>query len=291
MKALPEEAHRRRILLIVGVGRVGGALARRFLQVGHEVWVWDTRPLSPALTHELRHMGAKELSPATPMPCPDAVLFCVPEEAYDPAFLAVDSLGLAADIPFLVTSGLLPLETEGFLQHPLGRMHPAFAFPHPLVPLNCMEEMCFLVQGDPSCVDAARRLIADSEMTVVVPMNGNSDLYHAACVTASNLVASLGTMAEELLVLSGVESKDVPWLIRSLMGGVFRQGVLAGFRATITGPASRKDAKILEQEIRAFPEDMSVEAQWFALGNRLIGHQLGHQDFVAELDRLWGKLN
>jgi predicted short-subunit dehydrogenase-like oxidoreductase (DUF2520 family) len=228
-------------------------------------------------------MGGAEFSGYHTLDVPDAVLFCVPEEAYDQAFLSVCAPGLPLDVPFLVSSGFLPLDSLQPHGHPVGRMHPAFAFPHSLVPLTCMEDLCFLITGPPECLRAAQALVVGSSPALVHCTQEHHELYHAACVTASNLAAGLGTMAEDLFGGAGIELEGAHRLIRSLMGGVLRQGVQAGFRATITGPAARKDSEVVIRETRSFPADMQLEARWFNLGNQLVGHQLGHEEFVAEL--------
>ncbi len=283
MHTLPDQARHRQNLLVVGAGRVGGALARFFLHLGHRVQVRDCKPLPLALAHELRHMGLTDSSGDHTLEVPDAVLFCVPEEAYNRAFLSVCATRLSLDVPFLVTSGFLPLDSLQPHGHPVGRMHPAFAFPHSLVPLTCMEDLCFLVAGPPECLGAAQALVVGSSPALVHCTREHHELYHAACVTASNLAAGLGTVAEDLFGRAGIELDGAHRLIRSLMGGVMRQGVQAGFRAAITGPAARKDSKVVIRETQSFPEDMQIEAEWFNLGNQLVGHQLGHEEFVAEL--------
>jgi len=228
-------------------------------------------------------MGISDLSADPVLDIPGAVLFCVPDESYDQALGRLCASGLPPDIPFLISSGFVPLNSLHAHGHPLGRLHPAFAFPHSLVPLKCMEDLCFLVAGPSECLRAAQALVVGSSPALVQSTEEHHELYHAACVTASNLAAGLGTMAEDLFGRAGIELDAAHRLIRSLMGGVLRQGVQTGFRATITGPAARKDSAVVIRETQSFPENMKLESQWFHLGNQLVGHQLGHEEFVAEL--------
>lgn len=276
-------------LLVLGGGRVGASLTRKLLLSGHEVTLRDSEELPTSLRHDLTERGARLLAPRQSLgkskDCLSGVLLCTPDHATARTARQIIQEGLPPGAPLLITSGSLPLDSIPHGTHPLGRLHPASGFPSANLPVETLSGLCVVAQGDPEAVELARTIARSSGMHLIEVAHIDTLLYHAGCVTASNLTALIGIMAERLLEEAGIPFDQVPRLVGCLMQATLQHGHRDGFRKTVTGPASRGDFRTVLEELRAFPEELHEEGRWFALGNRLIASTLGNREFVDAVDR------
>jgi predicted short-subunit dehydrogenase-like oxidoreductase (DUF2520 family) len=240
---LPPTPRPRLTVGVVGVGRVGSALAVALSRAGHVVTAVS------GVSDASRRRAADRLPSAAVEPADDVVrhaelvLLTVPDDALAQV---VDGLaGVGAFRPgqiVLHTSGrhgldvLRPATNAGALALAL---HPAMTF------AGGAEDVERLV-GTSFGVTAPEEYRAVGE-ALVVEMGGEPVwvpedlrvLYHAALAWGANYLTTLVTTAADLLSQAGAERPDL--LLAPLLGAALDNALRRG-DAALTGPVSRGDA-------------------------------------------------
>ena len=271
-------------VLIVGVGRVGLSLARRFVSQGIVVTAWNEGPLGgPArVLPGARHLTS---APASPMTT-DLALLCVPENELPLAYEATRTVLSDPETPVLHTSGSMPARARPDDPRPQGRMHPAYGFPDEFVDPEALDSLCFLVEGDPSALTAATRLLQRANIQAVT---GRQDvdplLYHTACVLASNIVAAAVTVSQRLLGQSGLSQDGQHRIAMSLLRSVLANSTRTGsFQNALSGPAVRGDSKTVLAELARL-EQVCPEWSDLYLSGSIAVALLAGQEALASLLR------
>jgi predicted short-subunit dehydrogenase-like oxidoreductase (DUF2520 family) len=228
---------------VVGVGRVGSALAVALSRAGHHVVaVSGVSDASRRRAHD--RLPDAELLPADDVVrAADLVLLTVPDDA-----LAAVVEGLANVGAF--RRGQLVAHTSG--RHGLDVLAPATqqgALPlalHPVMTFAGGAEDVERLAGTSFGVTTPEPLRAVGE-ALVVEMGGEPVwvpeearvLYHAALAWGSNYLVTLVTTACDLLRLTGAERPDL--LLAPLLGAALDNALRRG-DAALTGPVARGDA-------------------------------------------------
>lgn len=240
---LPAERPARLVVGVVGVGRVGSALAVALSRAGHTVV--SVSGVSTAS----RRRAEERLPDAVVKPADDVVrdaelvLLTVPDDA-----LAQVVEGLANVGAF--RRGQIVVHTSG--RHGLDVLHPATekgALPlalHPVMTFAGGAEDVERLVGTSFGVTAPEPLRAVGE-ALVVEMGGEPVwvpedvrvLYHAALAWGANYLTTLVSTAADLLRDAGAERPDL--LLAPLLGAALDNALRRG-DAALTGPVSRGDA-------------------------------------------------
>jgi len=285
-------------LLILGAGHVGTNLARLFAAHGQDVTLWNAWPLDEAVQKALADAPkVTVLTGSLPaLPCSssgprsesladspiDLAVLSVSDDAVPTVARELDGAGLPASVPLLHCSGSLPVESVRTGARPVGRLHPAFAFPSPGLPLGTLSRVCFLLDGDDAATARATRLLAACGLRFVAA-SPDPVLYHAACVMAANFSALLGLAAGRLMESAGIAEQESRALLGSLMGGVLDQAVRDGFAASVSGPVARNDLKTILDEARAVGREAPELFSLFLEGNLTLARLLGRTQLADGL--------
>jgi len=277
--------------LILGAGRVGTNLARLLASHGHDVALWNAWPLEPAVEAALADstpvkvlVGRPFVFPGDPAEAVDLAILAVSDDAVPAVARELDAAGLPATVPMLHCSGALPVDTIRTRARPVGRVHPAFAFPLPGLPLHVLARICFLVDGDERATAPAVRLLTGCGLRFVAA-SPDPVLYHAACVMAANFTALLGMAAGRLMESAGISEPDGRALIGSLMGGVLDQAFQGGFGTSVSGPVVRNDLETILSEARAVGREVPELFSLFLEGNLSLARLLGRNQLADDLTR------
>jgi len=242
---------RRPRILVVGLGRLGGALASQLRRAGFPVWV-RTRSVSGRRTAKaLRLKEATESDLRRARVC----FLTVPDGAVAKVAAAVaPSLGPGAAL--VHCSGALPLDV---LHGPAGgRATGSF---HPLVAVSGAETP---LAGHAVAVATRSRWLAPELVRASralglaplrVPEAGRGAYHAGAALVASGLVALLDA-AVETWAAAGVEraaaERALLALMRSALAAVEARGLIRG----LTGPVVRGDADVVEAHLARLPADV-----------------------------------
>jgi predicted short-subunit dehydrogenase-like oxidoreductase (DUF2520 family) len=279
-------------LLIVGAGKVGTNLARLAQSQGHTVTLWNPQPLP------IDVQGALEGSPIALVQKREAtgpfdlVLLAVSDGAQADVADLVDRWSSTSEVPMAHTSGSLgPIELKS--GRVVGVCHPAFAFPTPNITLERLQTAAFLIDGPDTTRTAFVNLIDSWGTTAVEAPGADRDLYHAACVTASNFLSLVGANASDLLTASGVPEAGQSPLLHSLMGSVLAHAKEKSFTHAMTGPAARGDAPTLIAEATRIAQKAPEQFNLFLEANLALlqrhGHTAATDELMAWLDDMDGE--
>jgi predicted short-subunit dehydrogenase-like oxidoreductase (DUF2520 family) len=210
-------------IAIVGRGRMGQALARRFSAAGYHV----AGPLG-------RRYAEQDLQDA------GVVLLCVPDAEIGAAALAL-AARLPGDDETLVghCSGASGLDA---VRDAVNGRRGAFSL-HPLMTVSgrAAEESwagaAAATDGsDTRALDAARELARALGLRPLVLAEHDRAAYHAAACIASNFLVTLETFAERLGRSAGIEREQLVPLVRRTVENWARAG-----ESALTGPIARGD--------------------------------------------------
>jgi predicted short-subunit dehydrogenase-like oxidoreductase (DUF2520 family) len=238
-------------LLVVGLGRLGGALATQLQQKG---WSVRVRTRSPSGRRTAKSLRLKEATEAETQAAPLCFL-TVPDGAVaGVAASLAPRLGPSAAL--VHCAGALTLE----VLHAAAAGRPTGSF-HPLVAVSSAETP---LAGHAVAVATRSRTLAP-ELVRVARALGLSPLripesaraaYHAGAALAAGGLVALLDAAVATWEAAGIERRAAERallpLMLSALGGVEARGLLRG----MTGPVVRGDAQVVETHLASVPDDV-----------------------------------
>lgn len=247
---------------LVGPGRVGTSLAHwacargaRLLQVAAR-----SAPTAPGWAHALGAEPTDLQSLRTQ--ALDFLLLALPDAAYEGVVGRLVTKPPPGTV--LHTSGsedasiLDPLRSVGA---ETGSLHPLKAFPEPIHDVSSAKGVFFALDGTPPAVRLGERLVSAWEGRSAVIASPQRLLYHSAATLAAGGVATLMAVVWDLA--HDLELPEEAWagylhLARGALEAVGQAEIPA---QSITGPAARGDAALIERELAALARvDPGLEA-------------------------------
>lgn len=243
---------------VVGAGAVGTALARRLVQVGYDVRgvVSRTVDAAQALAEQV---GAARASDA-PGDVPSEVrlvFLCVPDDALPAVAERLVATDHTWDETVVAhTSGrqtadaLAPLAAAGA---PTLSFHPLQTFA-PGTPPEAFEGIAIAVEGDEEGVTAGCALAEALGAHPMVLTAADKAHYHCAAALASNGLAALMGMVEEILAATSLRETEAAELVGPLVEQTWANVREAGADGALTGPVARGDRETVAAHLDALSE-------------------------------------
>jgi predicted short-subunit dehydrogenase-like oxidoreductase (DUF2520 family) len=278
-------------LAIIGAGRVGRALGRRFRELGWKIGSVVTRGEVNA-RKAARFIGAGRAYPGVSRAVfvSRVILIATPDDqiaevARDLARMGCDEL---AGKVVLHTSGaqgagvLSVLKVQGAA---VGSMHPLQSFSGVSVP--SLEGRVFAVDGDAKAIRVARQMARALGGSPVRIPSEKKTLYHAAAAMAAGHILAVEEAATQLFVSLGMRRSEAMRALLPLTRQVLDNFEGLGSRAAWTGPLSRGDFKVVQAHLKALRESPEEFANVYAALNRLAARVLAQDSagMLAELDK------
>ncbi len=165
---------------------------------------------------------------------------------------------------FLHTSGSLGSEALSSLQEKGGHvlsLHPIQLFPRtepPKVLAARLRGIYFSIEGDPTAMLVARKIIRDVGGKVLMIRPDLKPLYHVACVLASNYFVALLGLLEEVHAKLGLRQKDFMEVFENLLKSTIEAVKVSSPLDALTGPIERGDVDTIKLHLaelrRALPD-------------------------------------
>lgn len=253
------------VITVLGPGRLGSALATSLHQRGLKVRLLVLRPgskLRRNATVLARKLGARATKLGeTPLP-PGLVWITVPDDAIATVADQLSRSQSWRGFTVFHSSGALtsdvlePLRRKGAK---VASVHPGMTFVRDSLPT--MEGVPFGVEGDPSAVRLARKIIKNIGGTAVTIRKQDKVLYHAFDSFASPLLIALMATLEEVGKAAGIKQSE----LRKLAGPLLRQTLTNyldhGAAAAFSGPLIRGDLATIQRhldELQKLPLALNV---------------------------------
>jgi predicted short-subunit dehydrogenase-like oxidoreductase (DUF2520 family) len=266
MKQKPLRTLRLRVA-IVGAGKVGSVLGRVLVEEGARITaiVSRSRASARAAGRFLRCANASTALTAIPRDT-ECVFITTPHDAVEEVArtlaglegLDFGTLAVCHASGMLTAAALDPCAVRGAA---VFSFHPLQTFPRDFAPRDILpwaRGISYGVDGSPRGVRMARRLASVLQGRIVLIPPGRRELYHAACVVASNHLTTMLAELEAMLraVLPG--QKRFMGLVRPILDATLANVAATSPAAALSGPVARGGigtvARHLEAVRDAVPE-------------------------------------
>jgi predicted short-subunit dehydrogenase-like oxidoreductase (DUF2520 family) len=235
-------------IAIVGVGRLGTALARRLSEAGYRV----------SKTNSRQSLNRKKLNA-------DVVWIGVPDAEIANIAGKLSQVQWKNKFAFH-SSGVLSSDTLNSLRRAGARVasvHPLMSFVKGAVPE--LTGVSFAIEGDEPAVRAARVIIRDLGGQPVAIRKQDKVAYHAFATMICPLLVSLLAASEKAAALAGMSAADsrrrmLP-IIRQTLHNYEKRGPAGAF----SGPVVRGDVETIQAHLKALAKVRSVKNVYSAL--------------------------
>jgi predicted short-subunit dehydrogenase-like oxidoreductase (DUF2520 family) len=149
--------------------------------------------------------------------------------------------------------------------------HPLQTFPrdfHPAEILPTARGICYAVDGDPRAIRKARTLARALEGFIVEIPPAKRELYHAACVVASNHLTTMLAVVEEMYGALGGHlpafSRAFMPIVSATVGNIARTSPAAA----LSGPVARGGVETVGRHFEALRTELPHLLPYFAAVSR-----------------------
>ncbi len=278
-------------LAIVGAGRVGRALGRRFREKGWKIGAVITRNEASA-RKAVRFIGAGRAHTGISRAAlvSRVILIATPDDEIAAVAHELARIGCAElrGKVVLHTSGaqgsgvLSILKAQGAA---VGSMHPLQSFSGVSVP--SLEGRVFAIEGDTQAVRVARQMARSLGGSPIRIPSEKKPLYHAAAAMAAGHTLAVAEAATQMLVSLGMKRGEAVRALLPLTRRVLDNFEALGARAAWTGPLSRGDFKVVRAHLNALCEPPKEFAHAYEALSRLAVRVLSQDParMLAELEK------
>lgn len=263
-----------RSISIIGIGRVGGALAIALNDAGYEIdrLVHRGTDTVERISARLKPTtGFSELSSASPIKS-DIVLITTT----DPDIVTVaDQLKdvLVARPVVLHTSGSLSSEVLSGLSAigcPTGSMHPLVSISDAISGATNFADAYFCVEGDPAAANEATAIVESLGGRAFSILPDFKSLYHAAAVTACGHLVAVIDAAIEMLNECGIDRESAKQILLPLIKSTIANLETQTPERALTGTFARADVGAFERHLASMAENSPPDVRdiYLLLGER-----------------------
>lgn len=238
-------------ILLIGPGRAGWSLARRFRTVGHDIVGVASRRTESA-AEAAADLGSVAVGLDDTLPAADLMVIAVRDDAIVAVAERLASNAGAVDAAVHL-SGLTPVAALDALSSrmPVGAFHPLQTLPNPDAGAERLRGAWVAVTSDDNLF--ADRLFSVAHALGMHPFELDDEckaVYHAAAAAAANYPVAALAMAERLFGAAGVPLEAAEPLVRAVVDNAFQLSPTAA----LTGPVARGDAGTVAAQIAAVAE-------------------------------------
>ena len=235
-------------IAIIGVGRLGTALAQRLSEAGYEVSKINSRR-----------------SPRVSQVRADVVWLCVADAAIATVARSFSEVEWKGKFAFhssgVLTSGVLgPFKSAGGR---VASVHPLMTFVKGSVPeLACVP---FAIEGDQAAVRVARAIVRNLGGRPVGISKRDKVAYHAFATMICPLVASLLAASEKAAVLARIPKAEARRRMLPIIRQTLRNYEKLGTSGAFSGPIVRGDVETIRTHLEVLAKVPSAKKAYIAL--------------------------
>lgn len=239
-------------LAIVGPGRVGQALARRFARHPRVHWLGFVGSDPVRTAAALARVGGGERLQPHDLQRAHVVVFAVGDGQLASAIATCAAASPRPCSLWLHTSGRFGPEV--FASVPgvrSGALHPVAPFPDPAHGDVALAGAPAVIDGDERSLPLLLRLCAWLELQPLRWPGGDRQLYHAACALAANGATALWAEADAAFAACGLSAAVRSTLVAALVGAAADACRERGPLSALSGPVRRGDAATVASHLQA----------------------------------------
>ncbi len=230
-------------VVIVGLGRTGGALALGLQAAGWKPTVVTTKPA------RAKELGLK-LATAADRGAAQLCFFAVPDAAV--AAVAADVLpDLGRATALIHCAGALGLDVFGKTKLLTGSFHPLVAISDSRDALS--GRFAAIAASDPDLLRVLMEVAQALKMLVLEVDEKKRAGYHAGAVMSAGLVMALLDAAVQA---TGLPRSIAEPALLALTESALRGAQKRGLQASLTGPIVRGDAEVVKRHLAALPDEL-----------------------------------
>lgn len=277
---------------IIGVGRLGGALALALSKSGYTLENLISRRLADAQKiAELIEPRPQFFSSDNFSNLASEIIFiAVQDSQIEDA--AKNLVGKTIGKPYIFhLSGALssdvlqPLKEIGCK---IGSIHPLVAISDSMLGAKRFENGYFCVEGNAESLEIAEKVVTDLKGKYFRVATAYKTLYHASAVTVSGHFVALFDVAIEMLNKCGLEKASAQEIFLPLIKSTIENLQTQMPAAALTGTFARADVQTFDRHLEILRENVSNEAVeiYLQLGERsvrLAEQQGANQEKLAEI--------
>jgi len=151
-----------------------------------------------------------------------------------------------------------------------GSIHPLVSISDTRLGAERFQDAYFCVEGDDEAVKIAKKIIENLGGKSFSIETKHKTLYHASAVMACGHLVALIDVAIEMLTKCGLDEKDAQGILLPLIKSTIENLSTQTTAAALTGTFARADVETLEKHLEVLSENVSAEVLevYLQLGNR-----------------------
>ncbi|HLM01778.1 MAG TPA: Rossmann-like and DUF2520 domain-containing protein [Pyrinomonadaceae bacterium] len=249
---------------IIGVGRLGGALALALAKKGYSIENLVARQPETAekIARNIQPQPRILTAPETTKLAGSEIIFITVQDSEIERVAA----GLAGNLtakPFVFhTSGSLSSRVLRALSEsgcPVGSIHPLVSVSDSFLGAEKFRDVFFCLEGERRAVTLAEKIVGDLEGKPFTVETKFKTLYHASAVMASGHVTALISIAVEMLAACGLDAEKSRAVLLPLVKSTFENLEKQTPAQALTGTFARADAETMQKHLAAIREAVAPE--------------------------------
>lgn len=240
---------------IIGVGRLGGALAIALSRAGFAVeqLVYRSSTPSPIVLGEFGVVPAVVKFEILKKLSSNVVLIATQDSAVELVAERIAPLLLSQTAVFHV-SGSMSSEVLASVPGPKGSIHPLLSVSDPIAGAANFAGSFFCVEGDADAVACAGMMVSALGGKPFTIESQSKPLYHAAAVMASGHAVALEAAAIDVLSRCGLSTDGAREVLLPLITSTAANLLTQTPAKAMTGPFARADFEVIGRHLRAFDD-------------------------------------
>lgn len=279
-------------ITIVGLGRLGSALAEALADAGYrldELVFRDSGKQKQGSRDKAlklaRRFSAQGVEVGKASFSADVVWLCVGDSSLASVAKAMARRGEWKGKTVFHSSGALPSQELSSLQRAgahVASVHPLMTFVHGGA--ESTFEVPFALEGDAAALRTAKSIVRVLGGEFIKISAANKPLYHAFCAFLSPLVISNLALAEKIGIKAGVPSRLVRQAIAPILATTVFNYITLGAAEAFSGPLVRGDVNTVRKNLRALRSVPGAEDVYRALARSALRTlPVGHRRELTKL--------
>lgn len=248
---------------IIGIGKLGGALALALSKKGYKIKELVSRnPQKAEKIADLINPRPKILSENELEKISSSLIFIATQDTEiqnvaDELAIKLENLPLVFHTSGSRSSNILNrLSNEGF---EVASFHPLVSFSDSINSVGNFKDAYVCIEGDSEAVEIAKQLVNDLGGNPFTVQPKFKTLYHASAVTACGHLVALLSTAIEMLSKCGLEADQAQKVLLPLVKSTINNLTYQTPAQALTGTFARADSETLKEHLKTLKQNISEE--------------------------------